>query len=42
VLKVGIILIISMSSAVSSNYITKLANGNIALSVSLTAVSANA
>jgi BASS family bile acid:Na+ symporter len=39
-LKVGIILITSMPSAVSSNYITKLANGNIALSVSLTAVSA--
>ena len=40
VLKVGIILIASMPSAVSSNYITKLANGNIALSVSLTATSA--
>ena len=40
VLKLGIILITSMPSAVSSNYITKLANGNIALSVSLTAVSA--
>jgi len=40
VFKVGIILITSMPSAVSSNYITKLANGNIALSVSLTAVSA--
>ena len=40
VLKIGIILITSMPSAVSSNYITKLANGNIALSVSLTAVSA--
>ena len=40
VLKVGIILITSMPSAVSSNYITKLANGNIALSVSLTAISA--
>jgi len=40
VLKVGIILIVSMPSAVSSNYITKLVNGNIALSVSLTAVSA--
>jgi BASS family bile acid:Na+ symporter len=40
VLKVGIILIASMPSAVSSNYITKLANANIALSVSLTAVSA--
>jgi len=39
-LKVGIILITSMPSAVSSNYITKLVNGNIALSVSLTAVSA--
>jgi BASS family bile acid:Na+ symporter len=39
VLKVGIILITSMPSAVSSNYITKLVNGNIALSVSLTAVS---
>ena len=40
VLKVGIILITSMPSAVSSNYITKLANGNIALSVSLTSISA--
>jgi len=40
VLKIGIILITSMPSAVSSNYITKLANGNIALSVSLTALSA--
>ena len=40
VLKVGIILITSMPSAISSNYITKLANGNIALSVSLTSVSA--
>lgn len=40
VMKVGIILITSMPSAVSSNYITKLANGNIALSVSLTSVSA--
>jgi BASS family bile acid:Na+ symporter len=40
VMKVGIILITSMPSAVTSNYITKLANGNIALSVSLTAVSA--
>jgi BASS family bile acid:Na+ symporter len=39
-MKVGIILITSMPSAVSSNYITKLANGNVALSVSLTAVSA--
>ncbi|MDB9795839.1 bile acid:sodium symporter [Pelagibacteraceae bacterium] len=40
VLKLGIILITAMPSAVSSNYITKLANGNIALSVSLTATSA--
>jgi len=40
VMKVGIVLITSMPSAVSSNYITKLANGNVALSVSLTAVSA--
>ena len=40
VLKIGIILITSMPSAVSSNFITKLANGNIALSVSLTAISA--
>ena len=40
VLKVGIILITSMPSAVSSNYISKLVNGNIALSVSLTAISA--
>jgi BASS family bile acid:Na+ symporter len=40
VLKIGIILITSMPSAISSNYITKLVNGNIALSVSLTAVSA--
>ena len=40
VLKIGIILITSMPSAVTSNYITKLANGNIALSVSLTTISA--
>jgi BASS family bile acid:Na+ symporter len=40
VLKIGIILITAMPSAVSSNYITKLADGNIALSVSLTAISA--
>ena len=40
VLKVGIILIMSMPSAVTSNYITKLANGNVALSVSLTSISA--
>ena len=40
VLKIGIILITSMPSAVTSNYITKLANGNVALSVSLTSISA--
>jgi BASS family bile acid:Na+ symporter len=41
VLKVGIILIICMPSAVTSNYVTKLVNGNIALSVSLTAITAS-
>jgi BASS family bile acid:Na+ symporter len=41
VLKVGIILITCMPSAVTSNYITKLASGNLALSVSLTAISAS-
>jgi BASS family bile acid:Na+ symporter len=41
VLKVGIILIICMPSAVTSNYVTKLANGNITLSVSLTAITAS-
>ena len=41
VLKVGIILIVCMPSAVTSNYVTKLANGNIALSVSLTAITAS-
>ena len=37
-LKLGIILITCVPSAVSSNYITKLADGNVALSVSLTAI----
>ena len=41
VLKVGIILIVCMPSAIASNYVTKLANGNIALSVSLTAITAS-
>ena len=40
VFKLGIILITCVPSAVSSNYITKLAGGNIALSVSLTAITA--
>ena len=40
VLKTGIILITCMPSAVTSNYITKLASGNVALSVTLTAISA--
>ena len=40
VLKVGIILITCVPSAVTSNYITKLVGGNIALSVSLTAITA--
>jgi len=40
VLKLGIILITCVPSAVSSNYITKLAGGNVALSVSLTATTA--
>ena len=39
-LKIGIILITCVPSAVTSNYITKLANANIALSVCLTAISA--
>ncbi len=39
-LKVGIVLITCMPSAVTSNYITKLAGGNLALSVSLTSISA--
>jgi len=39
-LKFGIILITCVPSAVTSNYITKLAGGNIALSVSLTAITA--
>ena len=40
VFKLGIILIICVPSAVTSNYITKIAGGNIALSVSLTAITA--
>ena len=40
VLKLGIILITCVPSAVTSNYITKLADGNVALSVSLTAITA--
>jgi len=40
VFKLGIILITCVPSAVTSNYITKLVNGNIALSVSLTAITA--
>ena len=41
ILKLGIILITCVPSAVTSNYITKLAGGNIALSVSLTAITAS-
>ena len=40
VLKIGIILITCVPSAVTSNYITKLVNANVSLSVSLTAISA--
>jgi BASS family bile acid:Na+ symporter len=40
VFKLGILLITSVPSAVSSNYITKLVDGNVALSVSLTAITA--
>ncbi len=40
VLKSGIVLITCMPSAISSNYITKLVNGNTPLSVTLTAISA--
>ena len=40
VLRIGIVLITCVPSAVTSNYITKLANGNVALSVSLTAITA--
>ena len=40
ILKLSIILITCVPSAVSSNYITKLAGGNIALSVSLTSITA--
>jgi len=39
-LKLGIVLITCVPSAVSSNYITKLAGGNVALSVSLTTITA--
>ena len=39
-IKLGIILITCVPSAVTSNYITKLADGNVALSVSLTAITA--
>jgi BASS family bile acid:Na+ symporter len=40
VLKLGIILITCVPSSVTSNYITKLINGNVALSVSLTSITA--
>ena len=40
ILKLGIILITCVPSAVTSNYITKLADGNVALSVTLTALTA--
>ena len=40
VLKLGIVLITCVPSAVTSNYITKLVGGNIALSVSLTSITA--
>lgn len=39
--KLGVILITCVPSAISSNYITKLASGNIALSVSLTAITSS-
>ena len=41
VLKSGIVLITCMPSAISSNYITKLVNGNTPLSVTLTAITAS-
>ena len=41
ILKIGIILITCVPSAVTSNYITKLVDGNVALSVSLTAITAS-
>ena len=41
VFKLGMILITCVPSAVSANYITKLISGNIALSVSLTAITAS-
>jgi len=40
VLKLGIILITCVPSAVTSNYITKIIGGNVALSISLTAITA--
>ena len=40
-LKLGIILITCVPSAVTSNYISKLAGGNVALSISLTAITAS-
>ena len=40
VLKLGIILITCVPSAVTSNYLTKVVDGNVALSVSLTSISA--
>ena len=41
VFKLGMILITCVPSAVTSNYITKLISGNVALSVSLTAITAS-
>ena len=38
-LKIGLLLIIVLPSATMSNYVTKLVSGNVALSISLTAVS---
>jgi BASS family bile acid:Na+ symporter len=40
IFKLGLVLITCVPSAVTSNYITKLVDGNIALSVSLTAITA--
>ena len=40
VIKLGIILITCVPSAVTSNYISKLVNGNVSLSVSLTSITA--
>ena len=39
--KIGIILITCVPSAITSNYITRIFNGNIALSISLTTISAS-